>query len=236
MNLGDKLKNLRKEKNWTQPQLAETIGIEQSYLSKLENGKSIPSADVYQLILTTFKIDTEEFLDGIDHSIIHRHLRQIPEVANFLSNKQTSNHKRQLRWIVSSAFFVTMGITLLLAGKYALLFPNNQYNYFSEGIVLKGESKEIYLKNYVASNNEELQAITKKFNDRRDEEYLLNSTYQGEIFNIPVDGGSRTYQLKNEKTVERAENQLVILLGILFFTSGVFGFVVEHKSRDLKKP
>ncbi|MDQ2077737.1 helix-turn-helix domain-containing protein [Marinimicrobium sp. ABcell2] len=37
MTLGERLRQLRTEKSWTQPQAAETIGIEQSYLSKLEN-------------------------------------------------------------------------------------------------------------------------------------------------------------------------------------------------------
>jgi len=48
MNIGEKIKQLRTEKNLTQPQLAEAIGIEQSYLSKLENDKSTPSADIFQ--------------------------------------------------------------------------------------------------------------------------------------------------------------------------------------------
>jgi len=43
MNFGERIKQLRTERNMTQPQLAEAIGIEQSYLSKLENDKSVPS-------------------------------------------------------------------------------------------------------------------------------------------------------------------------------------------------
>lgn len=43
MNFGEKLKRIRTEKNLTQPRFAEAIGIEQSYLSKLENDKSQPS-------------------------------------------------------------------------------------------------------------------------------------------------------------------------------------------------
>src|SRR5688572_18022983 len=39
VNFGEKVKQLRAERNLTQPQLAQAIGIEQSYLSKLENDK-----------------------------------------------------------------------------------------------------------------------------------------------------------------------------------------------------
>ena len=57
MNFGEKVKQLRTERNLTQPQLAQAIGIEQSYLSKLENDKSVPSADIFQAILKAFGID-----------------------------------------------------------------------------------------------------------------------------------------------------------------------------------
>ena len=84
MNIGEKIKQLRTDKNLTQPQLAEVIGIEQSYLSKLENDKSVPSADIFQAILKALIVDVGSFLEGIDEKIIHRQLRQIPEVANYL--------------------------------------------------------------------------------------------------------------------------------------------------------
>ena len=56
MQFGEKLRSLRKNKDLTQPELAEVIGIEQSYLSKLENGKSLPSNDVLNRILDVFSL------------------------------------------------------------------------------------------------------------------------------------------------------------------------------------
>ena len=76
MNFGEKIKQLRTEKNLTQPQLAEAIGIEQSYLSKLENDKSIPSADIFQAILKALSVDVGHFLEGIDEKIIHRQFNE----------------------------------------------------------------------------------------------------------------------------------------------------------------
>ncbi len=40
--LGMELKRLRANKKWTQAYAAREIGIQQSYLSKLENGQFIP--------------------------------------------------------------------------------------------------------------------------------------------------------------------------------------------------
>jgi transcriptional regulator with XRE-family HTH domain len=87
MNFGDLLKQLRTQKSLTQPQLAQAIGIEQSYLSKLENDKSIPGADIFQAILRALQVDVATFLEGVDDHIVHRELRQVPEVANHLSSQ-----------------------------------------------------------------------------------------------------------------------------------------------------
>ncbi|KPV90686.1 helix-turn-helix protein [Pseudoalteromonas sp. P1-30] len=46
--LGMELKRLRANKKWTQAYAAREIGIQQSYLSKLENGQFIPSTEVIE--------------------------------------------------------------------------------------------------------------------------------------------------------------------------------------------
>ena len=69
MNFGDRIKQLRTQKNLTQPQLAQAIGIEQSYLSKLENDKSVPGADIFQSILRAFNMDVASFLEGVDDKL-----------------------------------------------------------------------------------------------------------------------------------------------------------------------
>ena len=85
MNFGEKVRQLRAERNLTQPQLAQLVGIEQSYLSKLENDKSVPSADIFQSILKAFSIDVGTFLEAVDEKQVYRDLRQVPEVSNHLN-------------------------------------------------------------------------------------------------------------------------------------------------------
>jgi len=232
MHLGEKIKSLRKEKNWTQPQLAEAIGIEQSYLSKLENGKSVPSADIFELLLSTFEIDVDELLLDIDQSVIYRQLRQIPEVSNHLADKQTTNLKARKRWLLVSSFCLINGLLLLIASQFGLLFPEIQYQYVSPGIVQEGESKEIYsnfLLGYAGYDNKEMKKRTLEFNKRMDEVYLLSSSYQGEIFNVPVTGGSRTYRLKGSHGLAREENSYLAFAGLFLLLVGIFGFILEKK-------
>ncbi len=47
MKFGEYLKSQRDARGWTQPMAAEKIGIEQSYLSKLETGKASPSDEMF---------------------------------------------------------------------------------------------------------------------------------------------------------------------------------------------
>lgn len=63
MILTEKLKALRKSKGWTQAQAADAIAIQQSYLSKLENGLFEPSEEVIAKIALAYKISTRELSD-----------------------------------------------------------------------------------------------------------------------------------------------------------------------------
>ncbi len=80
MKFGEKLKELRNEKGMTQPEMAEAIGIEQSYLSKLENDKSLPSRDTFVRILEVFELGIADVVDELDPSSKNQ-LRQLSEVG-----------------------------------------------------------------------------------------------------------------------------------------------------------
>jgi transcriptional regulator with XRE-family HTH domain len=54
MTLGTKLIRLRTEHNLSQPELSQKMGIEPSYLSTLENDKSVPSNEIFNNILQAF--------------------------------------------------------------------------------------------------------------------------------------------------------------------------------------
>ena len=80
MTLGEKIKQLRQEKGLSQPELAAEAGIEQSYLSKLENDKSLPSNDILRKILAAFQVSLNDFVtDELVQKDMLR-LKQIPDV------------------------------------------------------------------------------------------------------------------------------------------------------------
>lgn len=239
MNIGEKIKQLRTDKNLTQPQLAEAIGIEQSYLSKLENEKSIPSAEIFQSILKALAIDVGKFLEGIDEPIIHRQLRQIPEVANYLNASVVYKIHNLKKWLYGSAIACVFGTTLVIAGYKGLIFADDQYYYFSEGIVLPGESKDIFGNwgtqfQLLSGDAVDLRnAKAKEMFNRKDEDFLVIHEYRGDKFNLPIEGGSRTYSLMNTTKMVRTENRVFMLLGTLLTFSGIFGFFVEARMRKI---
>ena len=61
-----RLQQLRKDKGWTQALAAREIGIQQSYLSKLENGKFLPSEEVCEKIAAAYDVDTSELSEHLN--------------------------------------------------------------------------------------------------------------------------------------------------------------------------
>ena len=65
MNFGETLKKLRKNKNLTQSQLGEKIGVAKSVVSYYENGDRYPSPEILIKIAHTFNVSTD-YLLGIN--------------------------------------------------------------------------------------------------------------------------------------------------------------------------
>jgi len=67
IGIGQKIQQLRKEKGWTQDQLAEIIKIDSKQISKYERDLAIPSTEIIVELALAFNISTDYLL--IDESI-----------------------------------------------------------------------------------------------------------------------------------------------------------------------
>jgi transcriptional regulator with XRE-family HTH domain len=232
MSIGEKIKRLRKEKNFTQPELAEAMGIEQSYLSKLENDKSLPSNDVLNRILDVFDLEVGDLVDDLDEGARNQ-LRQIADVASHFNRQKQLLIGNRRRWLLVSALLLSVGIALIYAGNAHLFFPDMVYQYKSHGIVLDGESKEIFdsPQRFMppgsdhAARTEYLDSI----NARIDEVYVQDSKFRGNIYNVEVDGGSRTYFIDSERKIDPWQSKLVIFAGMIMAMFGLIGLLLERK-------
>ncbi len=117
MKLAEQLLALRKEKGWTQAEAARIISIQQSYLSKLENGHFVPSEEVLEKLSKAYGIKPK--------ALRHRPKKQFPR-------------------FVPTLLLPLLGVFLLISGSNALLFPSTYYTYKTEPIAPIDEA-ELYL-------------------------------------------------------------------------------------------
>jgi transcriptional regulator with XRE-family HTH domain len=69
MLLGARIKELRKRVGLSQDQLAEKVGIESKYLSRIEVGKRHPSLDALERIADSLQVEMKELFDFAHHDI-----------------------------------------------------------------------------------------------------------------------------------------------------------------------
>ena len=66
MFIGEKIRKLRKERNMTQEQLANYLGLKSAAVSKYEKGIVSPSWAMIEKISTIFNVNTKELIEGVD--------------------------------------------------------------------------------------------------------------------------------------------------------------------------
>ncbi len=66
IQISNRLKDIRKDKNITLQELAESAGVTKSMLSQVENSRSIPSLSVLLNLIKALDIDLNEFFKNIN--------------------------------------------------------------------------------------------------------------------------------------------------------------------------
>jgi hypothetical protein len=151
---------------------------------------------------------------------LRNQLRQIPEVACHFDEQRRLMIGDRRRWLIASTMLLALGVALIYAGQVELFFPNVVYTYDSEGVVREGESKEIFLRSGRRSSALEGRWV---------EDYMITRTYRGEMFSVPVEGGSRTYHLQARLIDEPWQNKAIATFGVLLLVPGVTGLFLERK-------
>lgn len=62
--VGNKLRKLRKAKNYSTQQLADMVNVSQSYISRFENGNAIPNVDMLERILHALETNLSTFFSA----------------------------------------------------------------------------------------------------------------------------------------------------------------------------
>ena len=105
-----KFKSLkRKEKNLTQEQLAEKIGVSNKTVSKWENGKCMPDYSVIEILCNELGITVSELLDGEENEKSIR-IYDEKEILGMIKDIQELKESKNSN---TSFFLIIMGISLL---------------------------------------------------------------------------------------------------------------------------
>ena len=230
MTLGQIIKSFRTEKKLSQPEFAEQIGIEQSYLSKLENDKSIPSSEIIQSLLNVVGMNLPQFIEEIDSANEIERLKQIPIIAEYFQQQKQHRLINLRRYLYASSLLIVLGICSFYAGFTKQLFSEKWVQYMSMGIVLKNEPVDIF-ENWKeqTSGFAETTAMKKKMALRHSPQYILEKNFKGTMFITDVPNGKRLFTIAGIKVKSRAINTWLEIIGVFLFASGIMGFVLERK-------
>ncbi|MEL7488641.1 MAG: helix-turn-helix transcriptional regulator, partial [Pseudomonadota bacterium] len=83
-------------------------GIEQSYLSKLESGKSYPSEDVFSSLMNAYKIEPSDLHDKVFAADLDR-LRDISAVRDTILKKENAGRVQANRFLLAGVAALALG-------------------------------------------------------------------------------------------------------------------------------
>lgn len=155
MKFGDYLRQLRVQRGWTQPEAAARVGIEQSYLSKLETGKSVPSTEIYDRLVGAYDIAANEMLDVLFPAELER-LQEIGSLRAWVLDQSNRRRAAPHRWMLAGL------VALALGGGFCGLSMIDRghdvttYTYLSDGVFSRSASPEAE----PAARDEQIRFIT----------------------------------------------------------------------------
>lgn len=88
--IGKRIKELRRNKGYTQEQLSELVGIETSSLSGIESGRFFPSLHVLDKMANVLRIQLADFFNFFTVDI-PENLDE--EISNIISSQDNNNKK-----------------------------------------------------------------------------------------------------------------------------------------------
>lgn len=235
MILGELLKQRRIELDLSQSELAEQVGIEQSYLSKLESDRSLPSDDVLSAWLSALELTLSQVVQQFDPSYLQGRLRQIPSIDAYLQ-EQTANYQRQRRgWLVICGLLVALSLPTFYSGYTKVIFPELKYKYMSPGILMLGENPN-YFRNWndTVSDLESLEKLSVRMAERSNPDIMILDEYRGRQFTVPAPEADnpdykRTYYADGTIQQPRMINGILQALGLFLAMCGVIGIALERR-------
>jgi transcriptional regulator with XRE-family HTH domain len=232
MTLSEKIKLLRTNNEMTQPELADKAGIEQSYLSKLENDKCSPSFNIINKVAGVFDMSGMELINTLSQTYVEKNLSHIPEVTAEFASIKSQQIKKFKRGYVLATLLVALGGGLFFYGVRSAWIFSYDFLYQSEGIFKSGETHYQFSKNQIkeiGESEQEYLARIKANRSRLDMKQMITDGDRGEMFVVEVEGGHRLFMKQDSLLVEKTRFFIISALGVMLMVMGVFAFLFNSK-------
>ena len=238
MTLGEFLKQQRELHQWKQPEAAEKIAIEQSYLSKLENNKAIPSADIFDKLMAVYQFSIQQISEAVQGSELEK-LKDIVVVREFILSTKKRKDKDKRRFLISGLIMSMIGGFLLSLGIVFEHHTSVKYHYESKGVIQENESDYAFMvmpeyHNFTVimiRNGQELEFLKRNpLFDRLDYQQKMSDINLGEFYMQQVDGAKRRFQkIRTTKVKNKLPFYLGTSLGIMFLVGSLSIFYVSRR-------
>ena len=114
MEFFDKLIQLRKERNWSQEDLAEKLNVSRQAISRWENGTAYPDAQNILQISKSFNITTDYLLNDD-----YEKDEDIPVVKTVIKEKESLITKKRNLHLVAAICFTISVFSSIIAAVYS---------------------------------------------------------------------------------------------------------------------
>ena len=110
--IGKFIANLRKEKNMTQQELANKLGVTDRAISKWENGRGLPDYSLLQDLCDTLSISINELFSGEKISKEDYETKAEENMSKLINDNYSE--KKKINWIIAiSVAVVYLSISIL---------------------------------------------------------------------------------------------------------------------------
>ncbi|MGN0288240.1 MAG: helix-turn-helix domain-containing protein [Lachnospiraceae bacterium] len=115
LKTGNFIKELRKERGFTQEQLAEQFGVSRRSVSRWETGNNLPDLDILIEMSDYFEVDLRELLDGERNVVkMDKALEEtVLKVADY-SNEEKRKLTKRMHWLFIAGFVAGVIYMVLL--------------------------------------------------------------------------------------------------------------------------
>jgi hypothetical protein len=148
------------------------------------------------------------------------------------------------RWLFGSAAAWILGFAMMLAANDGIFFPNKLYRYQSPGVILPGESEDIFsayskilAQQQVAKliTHEEMFRKMADFASKREQPLTVESPdNRGTVYYEAAENGRRRFELHKTTHVQAPGNRILQYLGAIVVLAGFVGLFIEWRLRRLK--